>query len=122
MSYRQTKAVDQNRDATTEHSASRRAGFFACLLLLSGFCGISYEILYARLLGNLVGDQMAVSTSILMTFLFGIGVGTRFAHRLWRHLWVIEAAIGYFGIAFALGVDTLDRWLFTSLPLLGGGL
>ncbi len=103
-------------------SSDHRTGLFSGLLLLSGLCGISYEILYARLLGNLVGDQMAVSTSILMTFLFGIGLGTRFAHRLWRHLWLIEAAIGYCGIAFALGTPQVDRWLYDSLPLVGGGL
>ncbi len=96
--------------------------FFACLLVLSGFCGISYEILYARLLGNLIGDQMAVTTSILMTFLFGIGVGTRFAYRLWRNLWLIEAGIGCCGIAFALGTEQLEGCLYASLPLLGGGL
>jgi len=111
-------AVDEERP----DSSSRRTSWFAGLLLLSGFCGISYEILYARLLGNLIGDQFAVSASILMTFLFGIGIGTRYAHRLWRHLWLIEASIGYCGLLFAVFSDQLDRWVYAGLPFLGHGL
>ena len=109
-------------DGSRPGVSSRRSALFAGLLLLSGFCGISYEILYARLLGNLVGDQFAVSVSILMTFLFGIGIGTRFAHRLWRRLWLIEASIGYCGLLFAVFADRLDGWVYAGLPLLGHGL
>jgi spermidine synthase len=99
-----------------------RASRFLILLFFSGFCGISYEILYARLLANLVGDQMAVSASILITFLLGIGVGTLFAHRLWRYLWIIEGAIGACGVAFAFGSGVLDWLLYASLPLIGTSL
>lgn len=109
------------------HTHPQRVGashsrFFAFLLLLSGFCGISYEVLYARLLGNLVGDQFAVSAAILLTFLLGIGVGTLLAHRLWSYLWLLEACIGGCGVLFALGADRLDRWLYGTLPLLGSGI
>jgi spermidine synthase/Tfp pilus assembly protein PilF len=91
-------------------------------MLLSGFCGISYEILYARLLGNLIGDQFAVSATVLLTFLLGIGCGTLYAHHLWRFLWLLEASIGLFGVVFALGTDTLNTWLYSGMPLLGSGL
>lgn len=87
---------------------------FVLLLLASGFCGISYEILYGRMLGNLIGDQFAVSASILLTFLLGIGCGTWYAHRLWRYLWLIEAAIGVYAVAFALNTHTLDTFLYTA--------
>ena len=60
------------------------------MLFSSGLCGIAYEILYGRLLGNIIGDQFLVSTAILLTFLLGIGLGARFAHRLWRLLWLID--------------------------------
>lgn len=56
------------------------------LLLLSGFAGISYEVLHGRLLGNLIGDQFAVSASVLITFLLGSGLGSAWAYRLWRWL------------------------------------
>ena len=35
------------------------------LLVVSGFCGLSYEVLYARLLGNFIGDQFAVTVASL---------------------------------------------------------
>jgi len=92
------------------------------LLILSGFCGLSYEVLFSRALGNIVGDQMAVSASILMTFLLGIGIGTLYAHRLWRYLWLIEGGIGLCGIAFALGSGQVDIWIYSHLPMLGQGL
>src|SRR5262247_2413226 len=76
----------------------RRAAFFPVLLFFSGYCGISYEVLYARFLGNLVGDQFAVVASVLLTFLLGIGLGTLVAHALWRYLWAIEAAIGLYAV------------------------
>ena len=46
------------------------------LLLLSGFRGISYEILYTKLLGNLLGNQFTINATVLLTFLLGIGLGT----------------------------------------------
>jgi predicted membrane-bound spermidine synthase len=95
---------------------------FALLMLGSGFAGISYEILYGRILGNLIGDQFAVSAAILITFLLGIGIGSRFAWLLWPYLWLIEAAIGLCGAAFTFGTDALDALLYSTLPVLPTGL
>ncbi|MDD5214389.1 MAG: hypothetical protein PHQ03_02485 [Methylococcales bacterium] len=86
----------------------------ATLLLLSGFAGISYEILYGRMLGNLLGDQFAVSASILMTFLLGIGLGAFFAHKLHRWLWLIELGIGLFSLLFVQIFPILERVLYES--------
>ena len=80
-----------------------RPAIFLTLLFASGFCGISYEILYARILSNLLGSQFVVNATILLTFMLGIGIGTRLAHRLWRQLWLIELGIGLYGALFALG-------------------
>ena len=89
------------------------------LLLLSGFCGISYEILYARWLGNLLGNQFVINATVLLTFLLGIGFGTLSAHRLARWLWAIEAGIGAYAVVMALSYEAIDRLLFGLLPLLG---
>jgi len=96
--------------------------FFTFLLLLSGFAAISYEILYARLLGNLIGNQWAVSASILLTFLLGIGVGAFYAHRLWPYLWLIEAGIGIYAAFFALGSGLIEEWLYIGMPVFGRAL
>ena len=95
---------------------------FLFLLLMSGLAGISYEILYGRMLGNLIGDQFAVSAAILITFLLGIGIGSRYAWRLWQWLWLIELLIGVCGAAFVFGSGALDALLYASLPFLPSGL
>lgn len=102
------------------HRLSARTLGFEFLLLLSGLCGISYEVLYARLLSGFIGDQFAISASVLITFLAGIGLGSLYAHRLWRWLWAIEALIGLCGAAFAIGAGSLGEWVSSSAILRGG--
>jgi tetratricopeptide (TPR) repeat protein len=87
-------------------------------LLLSGLSGISYEILYGRILGSILGDQFAVSAAVLITFLLGIGLGARYAHRLWARLWLIEGLIGVYGIGFALARDGIEYLLYNGLAFL----
>ena len=89
------------------------------LLFSSGLCGIAYEILYGRLLANIIGDQFLVSTAVLLTFLLGIGLGALYAHRLWRGLWLIEAGIGLYAVVFALSYDRLETLLYAHLPNAG---
>jgi spermidine synthase len=105
-------------DAVARSSA--KAVTFGLLLLFSGFCGISYEVLYARILSNFIGDQFAVSAAVLLTFLVGIGFGTLYAHRFWRYLWLIEGAVGLCGVIFALGVSRFGIWLYSGTFLHGG--
>ena len=88
------------------------------ILLLSGLSGISYEILYGRILGGILGDQFAVSSAVLITFLLGIGLGAKFAHRLWRWLWAIEAMIGIYGIGFVLSRNAIEHFLYDGMSFL----
>jgi spermidine synthase len=99
-----------------------RAAVFPALLFFSGYCGISYEVLYARYLGNMVGDQFAVVTSVLLTFLLGIGLGTLVAHALWRFLWAIEGAIWLYAMGLVLGQEALGRFLYRGASSFGLGL
>jgi predicted membrane-bound spermidine synthase len=91
-------------------------------MVLSGFCGISYEILYAKLLGNLLGDRFTIAASVLLTFLLGIGLGTLHAHRLLRKLWAIELGIGLYAAVMVLAYDPIDRLLYAWIPKLGTSL
>ncbi|MDD5028969.1 MAG: tetratricopeptide repeat protein [Rhodoferax sp.] len=99
------------------HHPKSQPKFFAFLMLLSGLAGISYEILYGRILGNMVGDQFAVSAAILMTFLLGIGIGSAYAHRLWRWLWAIEAGIGIYGVLIAFSQPLIERVVYAGSSL-----
>jgi spermidine synthase len=90
-----------------------------CLLFVSGLCGISYEVLYGRLLGNVFGDQFLVSTAVLLTFMLGLGLGAYHSHRLWRHLWLMEAGIGLYAMMFTLNLGGIESLLYTLLPGIG---
>ncbi|MDX8378896.1 MAG: tetratricopeptide repeat protein [Gallionella sp.] len=97
-----------------------RKNLLTLILLLSGLSGISYEILYGRILGGILGDQFAVSAAVLITFLLGIGIGARYAHRLWSRLWAVEAMIGIYGIGFALSRDPIEHLLYNGMDFLPG--
>ncbi len=83
--------------------------FFA---FVSGMCGISYEVLFSRLLTTYLGDMFHVSAAILATFLLGIGVGALVAHRFLGYLWLVEGLIGLYAALLA----TL-AWAFSPVLL-----
>ena len=97
----------------------RSRALLPILLLLSGFCGISYEVLYAKLLGNLLGDQFTISAAVLLTFMAGIAVGSLYAYRFVRWLWAIEAGIGLYAVVMVAAYDGIDRMLYSWVPALG---
>ena len=92
--------------------------FLTFLLFLSGFCGISYEILYTKLLGNLLGNQFTINATVLLTFLLGIGLGTLYAYRFMRFLWLIEVGIGFYAAIMAALLDRIDLIIYTHIPFL----
>lgn len=85
-------------------------------LFLSGFCGIAYEVLYFRLLSNMIGDHFAVNAALLITFLFGIALGTKWAYRFLGYLWAIEGSIGLYAIMAVFILPFLDRAIFSLFP------
>lgn len=60
------------------------------LTLLSGCCALAYEILYVRILTTLLGDMFYVHAALLSTFLVGIGLGAKLAHKWFRWLWAVS--------------------------------
>lgn len=89
---------------------------FVLTLFISGFCGISYEILYSRMLGNIIGNSFVLNASILIMFLLGIGIGTKIAHKFTGFLWLIESLIGIYAILFTFINPYLDNLFFEVLP------
>ncbi|PIQ24290.1 hypothetical protein COW36_23840 [bacterium (Candidatus Blackallbacteria) CG17_big_fil_post_rev_8_21_14_2_50_48_46] len=89
---------------------------FILTLFISGFCGISYEILYSRALGNIIGNSFVLNASILIMFLLGIGIGTKIAHKLEGYLWLIEASIGLYALLFIALYPSLDAFFYQVLP------
>ncbi len=68
------------------------------IALLSGWCGIAYELLYSRLLTTHLGDMFQVNAAILTSFLLGIGLGAWVSHRFVRWLWLVELGIGIYAV------------------------
>ncbi len=104
------------------HSSPIHVGLLITLALLSGCCGLAYEILYMRSLTTLLGDMFYVHAALLSTFLVGIGLGAKLAHRWVRWLWAFEILTGL----YALALPIVTKWfsqqtvmvLVTSSPLL----
>ncbi len=90
------------------------------LMTASGLAGVSYEILYGRMLGNVLGDQFLVSASVLITFLAGIGLGSRQAFRF--PLWMVEAGIGLYALLMAHSASALEWLTYHGAAWLGGGI
>ncbi len=90
--------------------------------LLSGWCGIAYELLYSRLLTTHLGDMFQVNAAILTSFLLGIGLGSWVSHRFVRWLWLVELGIGVYALLVALTFASEPQVVLEHLlPALGHG-
>lgn len=96
--------------------------FLPIVALLSGWCGIAYELLYSRLLTTHLGDMFQVNAAILTSFLLGIGVGSWVSHRFVRWLWLVELGIGVYSLLVALLLACEPQSILEQLlPVLGHG-
>jgi spermidine synthase len=77
-----------------------RARWILPVILASGFASFTYEVLWVRLVGHLVGSGTQAFATMLASFLAGIAIGSAIASRLAKS--ARGAALG-FGIA-QLGV------------------
>jgi len=104
-----------NATGTQQSTGDRaRAGLLTCLALLSGSCGLAYEVLYVRALTSVLGDMFYVHAALLSTFLIGVGLGAKAASRCRRWLWAFEILTGL----YALVLPFSARW-FSHQTLIG---
>lgn len=94
-------------------SGTPRMALLMLLAFLSGCCALAYEVLYLRALTTLLGDMLHVHAALLSTFLIGIGLGAKVAHRWLRGLWLLEALTGLYALTFPL----MAQW-FSGLPVM----
>lgn len=95
------------------------------LMLLSGMASFSYEVLWTRLLGHLLGGSVYAFATMLASFLTGIAIGSAIAARLATNpdraargfAWAQLATAGLSLAAF-LAMDLLPR-VAASLGLMG---
>jgi spermidine synthase len=86
-------------------------GWVLPAILLSGVASFTYEVLWTRLLGNLLGGSVYAFATMLASFLVGIALGSAFAAR--RATTPRRAAAG-FAVA-ELGVAILAAVAFAAL-------
>ena len=68
------------------------------LSLISGICGLSYEILYVHLISNYFGNIFYISAAVLTTFFLGMGIGSIYSYKFSKHLPYLEMGIGVYAL------------------------
>ena len=66
-------------------AADGRARWILPLILVSGFVSFTYEVLWVRLLGHVLGSSAQAFATMLASFLAGIAIGAAIASRLATH-------------------------------------
>jgi spermidine synthase len=86
------------------------------IFAVSGFCSMAYEVIWAKLLGLIVGPTTYSFTIVLVTFILGLALGSMFfgwlSDRIGRTIWIllitqVVAALFALGISHLLGNSQL---------------
>ncbi|MFC1891887.1 fused MFS/spermidine synthase, partial [Thermodesulfobacteriota bacterium] len=73
--------MDAPESMTSDESERKR--FYALVIFcVSGFCAMAYEVIWAKLLGLIVGPTTYSFTIVLVTFITGLALGSIFFGRL----------------------------------------
>ncbi len=96
----------------------RGLGWLLPLMLVSGLVSFTYEVLWSRLLGHVVGGSVHAFATMLATFLTGITLGSMIASRL---AWSRQVALWGFLIA-QLGTACLSMLMYEVIDSLPGML
>ena len=91
----------------------RRVAWILPVMLLSGLVSFAYEVLWSRLLGQLIGGSLYAFATMLATFLTGITLGSAIAARLARN-----RTVSVWTFAFTqLGTAILSMITYQSLGM-----
>lgn len=101
----------------------REVRVLAVALLLSGLAALSYEILWSRLLGLVLGSSIYAFTLILAIYLAGLALGA-WAWSAWGGkrsvgpgtLALLQAGIAFFALLTFPLVNTMPYWVARFLP------
>ncbi|MEO6222694.1 MAG: fused MFS/spermidine synthase [Vicinamibacterales bacterium] len=95
------------------------------LLLMSGICGLVYQVLWLRLLGLTFGVTVHAAATVLASFMGGLALGSliagRFADRSsnpLRLFGLVEISIGLCAVASPLVLATLQSGFVAAAPYL----
>jgi len=75
------------------HSKEERYRGLLLAATFSGVCGLSYEVLYTRILATYFGSIFYVAAAVIGGFLAGIGITALYAHRFSRWRGINQGAL-----------------------------
>jgi spermidine synthase len=109
--------------AAERSGLSREVRVLAAALFLSGLAALSYEILWSRLLGLVLGSSIYAFTLILAIYLAGLALGA-WAWATWGGkrsvgpgtLALLQAGIAFFALLTFPLVNTMPYWVARFLP------
>jgi spermidine synthase len=103
------------------NNSSRETNWALLIFTLSGFCSLSYEVFWERLLGLIVGPTSYSFTLIISTFIIGLALGSmifgRIADRI-KNIFILLIITQVCASAMALMVSQLlgnSQFLFAKL-------
>ena len=80
------------------------------IFAVSGFCSMAYEVIWAKLLGLIVGPTTYSFTIVLVTFILGLALGSMFfgwlSDRIGKTIWILLIT-QVIAALFALGISQL---------------
>lgn len=92
-------------------------GVFLVAILVSGMVSFTYEVLWTRLLGHILGGSVAAFATMLASFLAGIGLGSlcgavwaRNSERAQVGFWICQLGIAVSAVAVYHGFDYLAAY------------
>lgn len=101
----------------TDKNDDRRLLLPLLVALGTGFSGISYQVIYTRVLALIVHNTVYAFSSILTVFLLGTFLGSHMAsslagreHGRWRSLGIVEIAIALYAMVSIPMVSSLADW------------
>ena len=84
---------------------------------MSGCIGLAYEIVYLNILAvYFYGDSWLINSSILIGVFAGLAIGSIFAGKLVRHLWLMELLLGIMSLALGVLLKSQGLALMHYIP------
>ena len=90
-------------DVTHPARVNRNDWVLPIVFLLSGFCGLVYEIVWVRMLTNHVGGSQFAVSLVVTVFMGGLALGSYWASRFLKRMEPTDGGVGFYG-ALEMGI------------------
>lgn len=111
---------------TSKIPHSKNFVFFILFLFISGFCAISYEIIWLRNLRLIIGSDSIAISAVLTAFMSGLGIGNLYfgklcdfksALKIYRWLEFAIGICGLFSLVMMPIINLIYNYIFLNLGL-----